>query len=259
MKSTSSKKIFELLGVGLLLLTWVIVGMYKDNNARINEDDGTKEKSPVFASPKEVWIEVSENGDELIENLGATTKLVGISWGITLIFGVLIGVVFGLFDQIKKTLQSSIEFIRAIPPVLVFPMFLLSFNQSYESYVSTILFGTLPIMIVTVANGFNKVSDNALKLLRINQVKGKTFYLAYAMEVLPSIFLGARLTFSFALIIAVVTEMVVRPRSQLGIGVLAYDSEMNLETAMFYACLITLGLAGYLINIILQLIEKSIK
>jgi ABC-type nitrate/sulfonate/bicarbonate transport system permease component len=41
------------------------------------------------------------------------------------------------------------------------------------------------------------------------------------MEIAPSAFLGARITFSMSLVIAVVSEMIFTPRSGLAIGSLA--------------------------------------
>ena len=78
------------------------------------------------------------------------------------------------------------------------------------------------------------------------------------MEILPSIFLSARLSYSFALIIAVVTEMVFTPRDGWALGALARDSEINFDTPMFYACVLIIGGYGYLINLLFKLIEQKL-
>jgi ABC-type nitrate/sulfonate/bicarbonate transport system permease component len=78
---------------------------------------------------------------------------------------------------------------------------------------------------------------------------------ASVVEILPATFLGARLTFSVSLIVAVVTEMVFSPRSGWAIGALAKDAQISFDTPTFYACIIVLGVYGYAINAFLRRVE----
>jgi ABC-type nitrate/sulfonate/bicarbonate transport system permease component len=76
------------------------------------------------------------------------------------------------------------------------------------------------------------------------------------VEILPSVFLAARVIFSFSIIVAIVTEMVFSPRSGFALGSLAKDSEISFDTPTFYACAVILGAYGYVVNSLLRRIES---
>jgi len=75
---------------------------------------------------------------------------------------------------------------------------------------------------------------------------------AYAMELVPGIFLGGRLAMSMALIITVVSEMVFTPRNGLSLGALARDSQIDFNTPAFYACVLFAAIFGLSANMALK-------
>ena len=79
------------------------------------------------------------------------------------------------------------------------------------------------------------------------------------MQIFPSFILGARITFSYAIIVTVVSEMVQSPRNGFGIGVVVENAGLAFNTPLFYTCIILVGLFGYLFNLILKYIENKLK
>lgn len=177
-----------------------------------------------------------------------TIKLALSGWLLALFWGVIFGIIIGNLRLLKKLSEPIIDFFRSIPPILAFPLFLVSNNYSFQAYIWTIFFGTFPLTIITIANGFEYISNEKLKVLNIHNIDILLKSLIKFFEIMPSIITSARLSLSLSLIIAVVTEMVFTPRSGWALGALARDAELNFNTPMFYACVISIGVFGYIAN-----------
>jgi ABC-type nitrate/sulfonate/bicarbonate transport system permease component len=177
-------------------------------------------------------------------------------WLIALFLGIALGVVLGTRKTSYSASEPVFEFARAIPPILAFPLLLVAFDYGEPAYVWTIVFGGLPIMVLAVARGSQAVDVERLEFLRLHQPSRLVRTVARAMEIVPAAFLGARLTFSISLVVAVVAEMVFTPRSGFGIGALARDAEISFDTPTFYACVLLVGAYGFACNLLLKAAER---
>ncbi len=242
-----------LIGIGVVVLIWWLAGT-----------SGWLGRT-VIASPQEVWRAAerafspnASSSEKFQVHAYYTVGRALRGWAISVICGLLLGLAIGKSRAVYLGSEPAIEFFRAIPPVLAFPLLLVAFNFGERAYIGTIVFGCLPVMALTVARGAMAVARDKLDILRAYDVNWGVRTLAVGMELLPTVFLGARLTFSIALIVAVVTEMVFTPRSGLAIGALARDSELNFDTPLFYSCVISIGLFGYLVNLAMRKIEERL-
>lgn len=272
MKIDSAIFIRTFLGFLLLFLVWVMLSF------------SSVLGPSVIADPKEVTevidFEILSNGNQptileknfninnsyedireyenILLHVSQTLLLVLKGWLITLVIGTILGLIFGELNLLNQIFEPIVDFFRSIPPILVFPLLLVTFNYSPIAYVWTIVFGCLPIMILTVSEGVQTRLKEAIELMEVHKATKFSKIIANIFEVIPSIFLGARLTFSFALIIAIVTEMVHSPRSGLAIGSLTRDAQMAFNTPLFYTCVIIVGLFGYWSNSLLKKIEERL-
>jgi ABC-type nitrate/sulfonate/bicarbonate transport system permease component len=240
-------------GVAFLLLLWVLLS-----------SSGLIGKT-LLASPTEVLhtvvrafardAQVSEKFH--LHTLHTIYRALS-GWTLSIVFGLMLGVAIGSLRAVYAGAEPVAEFVRSIPPILAFPLFLVGFNYGTPAYIWTIIFGCLPIMTLAVARGTLSISRDRIEVLKSFNVATPVRLFALAMEVLPSFFLGARITLSTALIIAVVTEMVFAPRSGLALGTLARDAEIDFNTPIFYACVLSIGAFGYLSNFLLRRLEQWI-
>ena len=221
--------------------------------------------STLIATPIEVYETVKIAFDEsakvqeqfhihALESIERAIK----GWGLSLIIGISLGMLVGSKGIIYKALEPAIEFFRSIPPVLLFPLLLVAFNFDERSYIWTIFIGSFPVVLLSVARASLTISKEKLNILNLYKVDKRIRFIAYFMEILPSIFLGARVSLSISIIIAVVTEMVFTPSSGLAIGSLARDAEMEFNTPLFYTSVITIGIFGYASNLLLRKCEEFV-
>ncbi len=240
-----------LIGAALLLLTWFVVSHFGLLGATL------------IASPAEVWHTLAASllsppsGDTDFRAAAMGTILRATEgWAVSLVLGIPLGLILGRIALAYEILEPVLEFFRSIPPILAFPVLLVIFNYGTPSYVWTIVFGGVPIMILTVAKGTLQVSRERLEILEIFNVAPYVKAFATTMEILPSVFLGMRLIFSISLVIAVVCEMVFTPRSGNALGSLARDAEISFRTPLFYACVVVVGAYGYAVNSLFQGLER---
>jgi len=151
-----------------------------------------------------------------------------------------------------------LELARAIPPILVFPLFLVSFDYSRGAYVSTIAFGAAPVVAVSVASAMRRSGGVRHELLQVFGATRLRRMMAHAMDLLPSLVLAARLALSLSLVIAVVTEMVFAPRSGFALGAYAKDAEMTFDTPAVYAAMLMIGGVGLALNAALAALGRRL-
>ncbi|WP_338430900.1 ABC transporter permease [Synechococcus elongatus] len=215
----------------------------------------------LLANPKEV-IEVllqgfypSSGGQAIYAHALETIARALSGWSLSLIIGLILGTILGISSLTYRSSEPILEFIRAIPPIMFFPLFLVAFDFGSPAYIWTITIGCLPIMTLSVSRGIQNLDYSRLELLKVHDVASSIRTLASVIEILPSALFGARLTLSLSLIISVVTEMVFSPKTGYALGALAKDSQISFETAKFYACILILGTFGYFMNAIIRQIE----
>jgi ABC-type nitrate/sulfonate/bicarbonate transport system permease component len=219
----------------------------------------------LLASPAEVWhvlsvSTLSRGGlrQSVYLNAFYTFRRALIGWSIALLAGSALGLVTGSIEALFIGTEPIIEFTRVIPPVLALPLFLVAFNYGEPAYTWTIVFGCFPMMSLAVARGVQSISREKMELLSAYRVSGPVRAFAVVMEILPSVFLGARLTLTMALIVTVVTEMVFTPNNGWALGALARDSEISFDTPRFYGCVVVVALFGYLANVGIRKFEERL-
>src|SRR3954471_11191128 len=244
------RKFPGMLGVVLALTIWFFIARF-----------GILGPS-LLASPSEVLQEVANSvlgrtkgGENILSHLVGTLERSSIGWLLAIGLGSILGSVLGSARTLYRSFEGILEFCRTIPPVLALPLLLVAFNYNESAYIWTVVFGCVPVISLTVAHGVLTISRERLELLRVSGVSQLWRNLVSVMEVLPDCVLGARLAFSFSLIIAVVSEMVFTPRSGMALGALAKDAEISFRTPLFYGAVVVVGAIGYFGNLVLGKIE----
>jgi ABC-type nitrate/sulfonate/bicarbonate transport system permease component len=225
---------------------------------------GSESDTTLPAHPE--WIQFFErfgitphHGSPLFLATRDTLLRAFVGWSLAVVFGLVIGTVLSASPSFYHVTEPLLEFIRAIPPIMIFPLLLVAFNFSDQAYVWTIVLGCLPVMVLAVARGSLAIVQERVELLSVFHVHWVVRSFARMMEVMPSLVLGARLAFSLSLIITVVMEMIFTPRHGHALGALAKDSEITFNTPTFFSCVVVLGACGYIVNLALKNLESFLR
>ncbi len=193
----------------------------------------------------------------LVADMGATLVRVALGVGAGFAAGIPIGLWAG-GSRNGGEVESFLDFFRAIPPLLVFPILLLAFGYGNEARVAVVAFAALLVVSLHVAAAIRQVPRAraeyvaTLELTRWQRFKWFQFY-----ATLPGILTSLRHAIASGLIVAVVTEMVIG--APHGLGSRAVSAQMSYDAPALYALVLVTGALGAgLAALILQIEQKVV-
>jgi NitT/TauT family transport system permease protein len=216
--------------------------------------------NPMFLpSPLEVFSKARQLAQQgrFGADVAATLWRALAGFGIAFCLGAPGGLVLGASDKLFSYFELPIDYCRSIPPVILFPLALLFFGIGEASRIAVVAFGCLPILLVSVAVGVRSGSRQRRDVaLFMGASNVRLFFDVIVPEALPSIFVGARVALSMAIIIAVVTEMLVG--AKFGLGGRVISAQIAYDTPDLYCTIIVVGLAGLAINKLCSVIQNHV-
>lgn len=181
-----------------------------------------------------------------------TTWVTGLA--ISVVAGVVLGVVIGSVPLLRAVTASTIEFLRPVPSVALIPVAILLYGTGMASTLLLVVYASFWQVLVQVLSGVQDVdpvaSDTARSyrfspLTRIRTVVWPTT-LPYAMT-------GLRLAASVALILTVTGELLI---GTPGIGKLLGIAQSSGAVDSMYAYVVVAGLLGVAVNLLARFLES---
>jgi len=241
------KKIIKISGFLMVLLIWTIIYLSGTYNILL------------IPSPLSVFktLFLSLGSWNFILNCGATFLRIISSFLIASFFGVSLGVFIGYYKILNETTEDLIDFIRSIPGIVLFPLFILFFGISELSKIMLAIFIAVPIIVINTKNGIihsNSIRKNVSKIYRINKLK--MFYKVLLPEASPFIFSGLKISLSLIIIVIIVAEMLIS--AKYGLGQLVIIAQSQFDTEIVYSIIIFLGCLGFFLNFIFNKVEDRV-
>lgn len=212
-----------------------------------------------FASPYEVSVEAIKmflEGSISIDLL-FTIYRIFISILISSIIGIPLGVAAGYFANFYKYVGEIVDFLRSIPPIVIYPLFLIILGPGDVSRISTAVFGSIVVLILIISKGLFQLSPlrryyfTSLGANKIQLIKHIVWY-----EALPHVMVALRTAVSLSIIIIVVTEMLVG--TQHGLGTRVQNVQITSNISDLFTTIIIIGLSGILLNKTIVWLDEKI-
>jgi ABC-type nitrate/sulfonate/bicarbonate transport system permease component len=183
----------------------------------------------------------------LLEAVGVTLFRAITGFLLGSVLGVLAGLCLGVYKRAFKVFLPSIEFLRSIPVLSIFPLFLLFFGIGNTSKVMIAAWSSFFIVLIPTVYGVAHIPQIKITTAELfGASKGQRFFNVILPAALPEMLAGLRLGISIALIAVVVTEMFTGTKT--GIGKYIYDAGLIYETSKMYAGIMVGGAMGLTIN-----------
>jgi NitT/TauT family transport system permease protein len=241
-------KIQRIIGpVGLLIL-WIFISSLKVISPII---------LPTFKEVLEALVSLLITKSDLWIHIGLTLYRTLVSFLVSIVFGVPLGLLMGFAAPVYRSLEFIVDFFRSIPPIALFPIFLLTLGLGETSKLGVSIYGCILIIIINSVYGV----QNAPMLRRtIGKVYGfsrwQIFWKIVFPDSLPQVFIGMRTALSLALVLTIVVEMFIG--SNNGLGKRIYDYHLLFDSPKMYATIIVTGFIGYILNQGFILFERSL-
>jgi NitT/TauT family transport system permease protein len=115
--------------------------------------------SAVFAAGVDLW-----SGERFLESLRSTAIAIAIAFPPSVFFGVLLGLLMGLFRPAEWILRPYINLALSLPLVAIIPIILLIFGLSQETIIVVIVLYVLPVIMVNTYAGVRSTDKDMLEM-----------------------------------------------------------------------------------------------
>jgi NitT/TauT family transport system permease protein len=162
----------------------------------------------------------------------------------------------GWSRTIEKLLDPTLQILRPIPPVSFIPMAIIWFGIADKPAIFLVFLGSFFAILLSTIHGVKSVDRN---LLRAAEMTGgdqrKLLIHVVFPAALPAIFSGLRIAIGAAWMLTVTAEMVA---VKSGIGYSLWDSYYFLRYDMVIAAMVSIGLLGFLSDLVVKLIASRV-
>jgi len=189
------------------------------------------------------------------EALANTVIAVVIGLPLTLVFGLVIGVLMGMFRWVEWAVDPFLSLGLSLPLVSVIPLILFIFGLGRAAIVVVVIVYSLPVMVLNTFTGVRTVDPDLVMMSR-SYMAGRA--LTIRRVVIPGasglVLTGIRLAAGRSLKAAIIAEQIV---GLVGVGGLIQRLGNAFAVAELYAVILFIGLTGVAILALLGRVEKA--
>lgn len=177
-------------------------------------------------------------------------------WAVCSVAGTILGIAIGLSPLLTDYTGTVFGFIRALPPVMLVPVFLVVFGVGTPMQMATIISGAIWPVLLNAIDGARSVEPTNLDVAKVFRVgRLRRVRTVVFPAALPRIFGGMRIAMGIALILMVIGEMT-GGFDGLGYSVLNFQEQF--DQVDMWAGIVLIGVFGYLFNRLLEFAEARV-
>ena len=184
----------------------------------------------------------------------ASLRRVVVGVSIAFLFGLPSGLLIGFFSKLGLITYPPIQFLRMISPLSWMPIALLVFRGFESAIYFLITMATIWPIVLNTTLGVSHVNPQWIKMAR-NQ-GAKNYQLIFRIIIpssIPYIITSLRLALGVAWIVLVPAEFL---GISSGLGYIINDARDTMEYDRLMAIVISIGILGFILDGVLQLIQK---
>jgi len=246
-KLKMKSKLFPFIGpIGILLL-WSALSIFKIINPIL------------FPPPHKVLLSLFKNLKDFLfwKNVLYTLYIWTFGSSIGIITAILFGLLIGYFKLLYSSLEFLIDFIKSLPSLLIYPIFLLLFGLTNLTKIAIVIWGVFFYMAINTIYGVKNAKKSYEETAKIYKINNKTKFIKIIFPAaLPDIFVGIRLAISIGLILAIGAELILG--TKFGIGRIVLESLLVYDMPRLYSIMLITGSLGYLASKTSVFIEDRI-
>jgi len=186
--------------------------------------------------------------------LAPTVERLVIGYGAAVVVGVAVGTLIGLSSILRECVTPIIEFLRSIPPPVLIPLAIVVLGLGDTTAVAVVAFGSVWPVLLNTVDGVAATDPLLMDTARLFRLPQRTVVRRLVLPAAsPRIFAGARTSLAIAIILVIVAEMLT---GQQGVGFYILRAEQTFHIADMWSGMIVLGVLGYLLNVLFELVER---
>jgi ABC-type nitrate/sulfonate/bicarbonate transport system permease component len=161
----------------------------------------------------------------------------------------------GVNRHIFNLLEPTLELLRPIPMVALIPPLFLFIGMGTTTEMVVVTMATFFPVLINTIQGVRGVDPIVVDMARtFGQSRFATMRKVTIWAALPMILTGMRIGLGYALILAILAEMLIDSR---GVGFLILDMQRSFATTTMLAWILILGIVGVALNAIFEQFERA--
>jgi NitT/TauT family transport system permease protein len=186
----------------------------------------------------------------------ASSTRVFAGYSIAALLGISMGVAIGWSKFVEKTIEPTLQMLRPIPPVSWIPLAIIWFGIANKPAIFLVFLGAFFPILMNTIHGVKTVNRDLLRAAAMAGAKeGQLLRFVVLPAAMPSIFAGLRIGVGSAWMLTVTAEMVA---VKSGLGYSLWDSYYFLRYDLVIASMISIGLLGYLTDLLIKAIMHRV-
>lgn len=197
----------------------------------------------------ELWI-FDLVGEHVVPSLNSV--LIGL--GISIALGVSLGIVLGLNTAIATAVGPLLQFMRYLPAVAMLPLAIQLMGIGPDMRVLIVVLGALWPVLLNTIDGVAGVHPALVDVAKSNRLRPIDWVFRVVVpSASPQIFAGIRASLAVSVILMFASELM---GASQGIGYFILETQRQFSLPEMWSGMILLGIIGYLLNVILMLVER---
>ena len=174
---------------------------------------------------------------------------------LALILGIGLGLLIGEIRWLGEAVEPFVDFLRSIPQVAIIPLIIGTFGLDAGPKIYSIAAGCIfPILLNTI-DGVRGIEPTVRRFGKVYRISGPRYFRKVVLPgALPQIMAGVRVALPIGITVMVVSELYA---ARMGIGFYILNSSSTFHLTETWAGAVLVGIVGYLISIIFNLIERG--
>jgi nitrate/nitrite transport system permease protein len=264
-KSLVNWFVLPLVGISVTLIGWALL-----SQLTVNKITG----KPNLPSPMETWeesklyvLEPFAYRGEMDQGMGRLTMLslwlVAKGYVLALLIGTPIGFMLGSSKLFQRMFDPIIQILKPVSPLAWLPLGFLLFkglkagNEDLDvpelAAMFTVAVCAMWPTVINTALGVRAIPQDYHNVAKVLNLSGpRKLFKILIPATLPYMFTGYRLSLGIAWLVIVAAEMLTGKAGVGGFLYQEYNAGMN---AHIILCIITVGLVGFLLDLIMRLVE----
>ncbi len=200
---------------------------------------------PTIPSVGETFLEIVKSG-QLETDIMVSISRVLKGYCISVVLGVTLGSLIGMYQPIKELFVPIITVIRQIPMIAWIPLIILWCGIGEASKVVIIVLVAFFQILVNTQSGIESTPKGYIEVARLYKLgKWKTFTKVYLPNAIPQILVGLRLGLGGSWMAVVAAELIA---ATSGIGYRMSSARSNMQSSVVIVCMIVVGAVGVLMD-----------
>lgn len=213
----------------------------------------------AIASPLGVLRAVADglaDGSLPLDIIATTTRaLAGLVAGLAA--GVVVGLAVGSSATLARWTEAPLDLMRAVPPLLFFPLLLLAFGYGDVARISAAALAAALVASLHIAAGVRRVPQTRARFLRaLGATRWQHFRWHLAYELAPIVATATQHAIAASVMVTVAVEMLAGAAH--GLGARAVSAQITYDAPAMWMAILATGMLGVALSRVVALLERRL-